>query len=404
MEFLTTQWPAIIAIFACFAVGDFISTKTGAKISSVFVALMLFLALFMTGIFPKDIMAVSGLSGAQKVAGTALVFHMGTNINLTQLKKEWRTLVLAVISMVVALAGLLAVTPIIGLNAAVICAPIVNGGIAATDIMVGAALEKGATLAAALGTLAFAVQKFVGTVPASRCGLNEAHDIVNDIRAKHARDPNYSWYDEQRRLAGKEGVEDKVPFWKKNSKLWTTYTCLFIVYFVNLISINLAKLTGGWISNSIWGLILGVLASEAGLVPPRILEHAKCSGFFMVLAYVNIIASLANVSFADLGSVALSLFLVFAAVIAATYLFVYVLGGWKIVGSKNLSIGICMAQLLGYPATYLISQEIAKAVGETQEEIDAITARIEPAYVIAGFATVTSLSVVMAGFLVNFVK
>ncbi|MEI3580833.1 MAG: hypothetical protein V8Q30_13095 [Acutalibacteraceae bacterium] len=33
-------------------------------------------------------------------------------------------------------------------------------------------------------------------------------------------------------------------------------------------------------------------------------------------------------------------------------------------------------QLLGYPATYLITQEIARTVGKTEEEVDAITARI----------------------------
>ena len=60
-----------------------------------------------------------------------------------------------------------------------------------------------------------------------------------------------------------------------------------------------------------------------------------------------------------------------------------------------------MAQLLGYPATYMITQEIAHAVGETDEEVEAISARIEPAYVLAGFATVTSFSIVIAGFFVN---
>ncbi len=399
------KWIAIACVFGMFAIGDFVSVKTGARISSVFVTLLLFLALFLTGIFPPDLMSVSGLQAATGIAGSALVFHMGTNINLTQLKEEWRTLVLAVMSMGVALISVLVLIPIIGRESAIVAIPIVNGGIMATNIMVEAAQAKGATLAAALGTLAFAVQKFVGTVPASRMGLQEAHLIVDDLRAKKAADPNYSWYEEQEKKTRKtdaNGVK-KVPFWKKYNKIWTTYTCLFIVYTVNIVSFRLQGLTGGWITSSIWGLIFGAAASEFGLVPPRILDQAKCSGFFMVLAYVNIIASLATISFADLGQVAFSLVLIFAAVLIGTFIFLYVLPGWKIVGSKNLAVGIAMAQLLGYPATYLITQEIAKAVGETQEEQDAITARIEPAYVIAGFATVTSLSIIIAGVFVNFI-
>lgn len=393
------KWTAIVCVFGLFAIGDLVSTKTGAKISSVFVALLAFLALFMTGIFPKDLMTVSGLQGAYGIAGGALVFHMGTNINLTQLKREWRTLVLAVLSMGVAVIAVVILIPFIGKEAAIVSVPIINGGIMATNIMVEAATNAGAVTAAALGTLAFAVQKFVGTVPASRAGLNEARIIVEDLRAKHLADPSYSWYEEQKRAnAPANGKPEKVPFWKKYEKIWSTYTCLFVVYAVNILSNQLAGLTNGLITSNIFGLLLGCIAADQGWVPPRILDRAKCSGFFMVLAYVNIISSLANVSFAQLGDVAVSLVLIFASVVICTYVFLYILPGWKVVGSKNLAVGIAMAQLLGYPATYLITQEIAKAVGETEEERDAITARIESAYVIAGFATVTSLSILVAGF------
>ena len=67
----------------------------------------------------------------------------------------------------------------------------------ATNIMVDAALAKGATMAAALGTLAYGVQKFVGTIPASKMGLAEAKLVVEDIRRKKAADPSYSWYAER---------------------------------------------------------------------------------------------------------------------------------------------------------------------------------------------------------------
>lgn len=48
-----------------------------------------------------------------------------------------------------------AVIPLVGWDAAVVTIPIVNGGIVATNLMVDAALAKGATMAAALGTLAY---------------------------------------------------------------------------------------------------------------------------------------------------------------------------------------------------------------------------------------------------------
>lgn len=397
------QWMAMIYVLALFAIGDIISSATGARISSVFVALLGFLILFMTGIFPGDIMTISGLTGAAAISGQGLVFHMGTNINIRQLLKEWKTLVLAIISMAVAVVSVFAVVPLVGWDAAVVSIPIVNGGIMATNIMVDAALAKGATMAAALGTLAYGVQKFVGTIPASKMGLAEAKLVVEDIRRKKAADPSYSWYAERDAEAHKNDGDKpaKVPFWKKHEKIWTTYVCMFVIYVANEIGILLAGLTGGFITASIWCLILGVVCSELGIVPPRILDKAKASGFFMVLVYVSIITSLATITFADLMDLSLDLIIIFGAVLIGTFIFLYILPGWKIVGSKNLAVGIAMAQLLGYPATYLITQEIARTVGETEEEVDAITARIEPAYVLAGFATVTSFSILIAGFFQN---
>ena len=80
----------------------------------------------------------------------------------------------------------------------------------------------------------------------------------------------------------------------------------------------------------------------------------------------------------------------------------YFLPTWKICGSRDLSVGIAMAQLLGFPATYLIANEIATAVAQTQEEKDHVLSRIMPAYVVAGFVSVTSVSIIIAGLLVPF--
>ena len=57
-----------------------------------------------------------------------------------------------------------------------------------------------------------------------------------------------------------------------------------------------------------------------------------------------------------------------------------------------------MCQMLGYPGTQLIADEISKAVGETPEERDYLNEKIGTAYVISGFTTVTILSVFVANF------
>lgn len=191
------QWIAIVLVLGLFAIGDVVSSATGARISSVFVTLIGFLALFMSGIFPADIMTISGLQGAAAIAGQCLVFHMGTNINIRQLLKEWRTLALAILSMVVAMVSVFAVIPLVGWDAAVVTIPIVNGGIVATNLMVDAALAKGATMGCGPGYPGLWRTEVCGTIPASKMGLAEANMVVEELRRKKAADPSYSWYAER---------------------------------------------------------------------------------------------------------------------------------------------------------------------------------------------------------------
>ena len=77
----------------------------------------------------------------------------------------------AVVGMAAAILGCAVVIPLVGKDFALAAAPVVNGGIVATTTMVDACNNLGLDTAAALATFIYAVQKFVGTLPASNCGL-----------------------------------------------------------------------------------------------------------------------------------------------------------------------------------------------------------------------------------------
>ena len=76
---------------------------------------------------------------------------------------------------------------------------------------------------------------------------------------------------------------------------------------------------------------------------------------------------------------------IFVLVLVFTFIVFMLTPAWKVVGSKKLAIGIAMCQMIGYPGTELIATEISNAVAQTEEERDAVTARIQTAYVISGF-------------------
>ncbi len=383
----------LFIIAGIFAIGDILGVVTKAKLSSVFVALILFLVGFLTGVIPPDVVEKAGLVPFASMTASLVIFHMGTMIDLKQLLAEWRTVVTAALSMAVVWVVVFAISPIIGKENAIVAAPILNGGLIATKIMTEGAEAVGLSLAAALGLILYATQKFAGSYPASMFGVKEAKVIVEEYRR-----------DKQMRVAQKadetvEAVALKT-FAEKNGKYFTDFVCFGIATLFGVISTTLGKMTP--VNYSIWALLTGATLSHFGLVPKRILEKGKASGLLSMLVFATIMPSLAKVTVNDLATLGLQTVVILAATLVGLFLVFYILPGWKLVKSKNLALGIAMGQLLGFPATFLIANEVAKAVTDDAEEQEVILERIMPAYVVAGITTVTVLSVVVAGVFVKF--
>lgn len=383
----------LFVVMAIFGIGDLLGTLTKAKLSSVFVSLILFLVGFMTGILPPDLIELAGLQDLGKWAAAFIIFHMGTMINLKQLIDEWRTVLVSLISMIVVIGSTLIVIPIIGKEAAIVTIPVLNGGIVATRLMTGAALDKGFTLAAALGTIVYAVQKFFGTPFASYFGLKEAELIVSDLR-------NNKKVNSDSKTVKVDKAMKKVSFAEKYDKYYGNFVLLAITAFFAWLSSVLGNFTP--ISYSIWALLLGATVSIMGIVPEKILDKAKTSGLLNMAVFASIIPSLATIQLADLSTLGFQTIVIFAALFIALYVAIAILPTWKILGSKNVALGVSVAQLLGFPATYLISNEIATAVSANEEEKQAVLDVIMPRYVVAGLATVTSISIIIAGVFVKF--
>jgi len=392
------MWAALLIVLAVFAFGDFMGVVTKAKVPSLFVIMCSFLVLFMTKVIPADVVATAGLSKIATISIALLLVNMGSSVELKQFKKEWRTVACSALSMVIAIIGCVVLIPVIGRENVLVAGPVVNGGIVATTTVIQAATSKGLEMAAALAAFLYATQKFVGTLPASYFGLKCARRFLVQYRAEKA--------------AGKvaEGTkpeegkqeEKKKTFAERYDKYYTVYTCLAIGAACAYVASVVAKLTHGWIGLALGCMILGIVLRNLGLIPPNIMRTKGVSvGFFMFGSMCVIVPSLAKVNLSMLGSLGIAAIAVFALFLIGTYVAFKILPFWKIVGDKDLSIGIAMCQTLGYPGTQLISDEVAKAVGETQDEIDYLSAKISTAYVIAGFTSVTILSVFVASIMAN---
>ncbi len=383
-------------LFICllfFGIGDFLGVLTKAKLSSVFVSLLLFLVFFMTGLIPPDIINQAGLTQIGKWAVGFVVFSMGTTINLRELMQEWRTVATACLSMAVIWIGMIVLIPLIGYNETIVSIPIINGGIVATQIMCSAAMENGLTMAAALGTIVYAVQKFFGTPFASYFGLREARIVLEEYR-RTGVNPNKA-------KPVTENGEPKLSFFDTHKKYYGTFVCLAITACFTWIASIIGSFTG--LSYTIWCLILGACMSTTGYVPKNVLGQAKSSGIFNVAVFATIIPSLAKIDFGDLIVLSYSTIVIFVVVFILLYVCFGILPLWKVQGKKNVALGVAAAQLLGFPATYLIANEVAQAAAENEEEKQVVLDAIMSKYLVAGFTTVTSVSVIIAGFFEKFI-
>ena len=366
-------------IFVClafFAIGDFLGVATKAKLSSVFVSLLLFLVFFMADWIPDDVINQAGLTQIGKWAVGFVVFGMGTTINMRELIAEWRTVATACLSMAVIWIGMVVLVPLIGYNETIVAIPIING------------LE----MAAALGTILYAVQKFFGTPFASYFGLREARQVLTVYRQTGVN-PN--------KPIAKPGEEPKPTFAEKNKKYYGQFVCLGIMALFSWVASIIGQMTG--LSYTIWCLILGAIMSTTGYVPKNIMAQAKSGGIFNVAVFASIIPSLAKIDFHDLIVLGYSTVVVFVVVFILLYVCFAILPLWKVQGRKNVALGVAAAQLLGFPATYLIANEVATAAAENDEEKQVVLDAIMSKYLVAGFTTVTSVSVIIAGIFETFI-
>ncbi|HSN43347.1 MAG TPA: hypothetical protein VLR88_04745, partial [Propionibacteriaceae bacterium] len=85
---------AFVVVMAVWTVSDFVAKKTKSLLSSLFVASIIFLIGFLSGIFPEDLLTSSSLLALAGVVVGFIIVHLGTSISLEDFKKQWKTFVI----------------------------------------------------------------------------------------------------------------------------------------------------------------------------------------------------------------------------------------------------------------------------------------------------------------------
>lgn len=391
-EILTNNamFSSFMIVLIVFALGDIVGKITKGKLSGMMVVMLLFLVGFLTKLIPADIIDQGGLTALSKLAIAMVLFNMGTTLNVKQLIEEWRTVLMAALCMLASCLVMLLVSPIIGFDTVLVGMPVINGAAMATSLMASAAAEKGLATAAALCAVIYSVQKFVGAPIASAMGIRYGKKLLKAYRENPAQ---------FKKQETGNGASAKVSFADKHKEWYSANVMMALVAAGSWVAHILGDLTP--INYSIWALLLGVACAASGLVPTKPLQKSNSYGLMMVAVFGSIIPSLAKVSLSDLGTMAFQTIVLFAAALIGVALVGWFLPTWKLVGDKDLAVGIGVEQFLGFPSNVVICREVGDAVGETPEEKAFIEDTLNVPYVVGGITVITVLSTMLAGFVIN---
>lgn len=387
---------AITVILLFFAFGDFISSKSKSIVSMMFVASVLFLVGFWVGM-PITIFHDAQLVGFGALMIGFLITHMGTLLNLSDLKEQWKTVVISVASVVgIGIFLFLVGSPIIGKEYAIASAPPISGGVVAAIIMGDAAKAKGLESIAVFATILVVVQGFFGYPIASFFLNKEAKKVLQNNISDNLNGNDSTLKSDETSLSKKK----LIPAIPKD--LQTTFILLAKLSVTALLSFQLASFTNGIIHKYVMCLLVGIVAKEIGFLEENIMVKANAFGLAMVGLMAVIFQSLTQATpdmllsllFPLLGSLTLGTI--------GIIIFSSITG--KLLGySMEMSIAIGVSALFGFPGTFILSNEVANANGKTDEERQLILDAIMPKMLVAGFITVTIASVVLAGFMAKLI-
>ncbi len=387
-----SQLHAILVLLAFFSVGDLVASRTKALISMRFISSAVILAAFWMGM-PADLFDKTGLMNLAMTLIPVLMVHMGTMIDGRALVAQYRTVIIALVTMCAASGAVLLLgSPLIGMNFALTATGPISGGNVAMLIMCGAARERGLSHILVFVTMLLILQGFVGVPIASFCLRREAKRLKAAFAAGSA---------EAGLLNAEVKSERKKLFPALPAKLRTPHILLCKNFFIAALAVGAAKLTGNVVHPFVMALVFGVVFCELGFLEGRILDVAMSSGlsiFIMLLpTYVNLCEATPQMVLSLVYPLAVS----FAAAVVGLIVSSYLISRFsKVSFDMALAIGACC--LIGFPGTYIISEEVTRSFSDTPEEKEFIESHVMPQMLISGFTSVTIASVFLAGFLVNF--
>lgn len=390
---------ATFVVLLIFGVGDMIATKTKAIVSMLFVASVVFMAGFWTGLFPSTMFDDSTLLAVSGVLVCMLLVNMGTTIKLRDFADQWKTVIVAAVCCVAISLGIYFIGGlIIDKNYAIVGAPILSGGVVATLTMQDAANDLGLPDLAIFATLVMVAQGFVGYPVASLCLRGEAKRIRKLVETG-AELKGVTATVSSGNAPAKKRLIPYLPDRYNGPNIIMAKVAL-VGWLATIFATWISGVLNFNVSNLIIALIFGVLCKELGFLEDSPMKKAGADGFMLVVVTLSIFTNLAQ-STPDIVGGMLWPLLVVVVTGSVTFIVLGTLVG-KIFGlSWQMSCAIGSTCLFGFPGTYIVTNEVVNAIAADDKEKQLMLDHMMPKMLIAGMVTVSITSVLIASYMIN---
>ncbi|HSP22148.1 MAG TPA: hypothetical protein VLQ20_07455 [Planococcus sp. (in: firmicutes)] len=382
-------------------IGEVVSIRTKAWIPSIFISGLLFLLGYWT-FFPPEIVAIAGIPPAVvTVLIYLLITNMGTLLSLQELKEQWKTILIALSGILGIIAALFGIGMLLfDFQTVVVAIPPLVGGVVSALIMSEGAQAAGLPTLAVFAIVIYVMQGFAGYPLTSIMLKREGRSLL-----KKYRNNELVLKETDTKVKGNLSEEVREPklFAKMPPEYNTDFFKFFRLAIVGYAAYLVSTLTAPYVEISPFVLCLffGVIARSIGFLERHPLQKANGFGFAILGLLLFVFDGLKNATPSMMLEIIYPLVTLIGLGVAGMYVFSFIVGKLLKI-SKEMAFAVSLTALYGFPADYVITVEVINSLTKDEKEREVLTSYMLPPMLVAGFITVTIVSVILAGIFVGF--
>lgn len=371
---------SITLYFSLYAVGKAVSKKTKGVFVEALLLSLVYIVGFLSGVFPADCLNNTQVPALMSSFGLLLmVTNLGTMIELKRFLKEWRTLLVCLGGLAVMAVLFVTVGQVVfGRWYALSALPPVAGGIVANAMVSNAAEAAGHPEVGAFAALVCSLQTFFSVPVASYLLRKHCEGVV--------KTKQYSEEDVSTK-------EKEIPAFLSGVIPCIEVAKLCLVMWVGM---KISAFSNGVLPSAVVVMILAIVCTEVHFLDRNTLQKAGFMPLMLCFLVMILPNSFRTLTLASFGAMLLP---------AVCFLVLGVVGlvlGGALVGKVlnvdwKLASSVSLAAMFGYPLTEIIVHDVCEGFNLEKEEEEKLVNTVLPQMIIAGFATVTVASVIIAG-------